>query len=1178
MSDISPTPLTVAPILNNLSPHCSDDLDPVDTFKHLFMTEETKWISTTPLNPTNPQIHLGEYRQLTIQECETPEAFMSLIQIEFVGNPTEHTIQAREEFLKMKCCSFQKTDLETHYNRMSQRFYCLQGIDDVNLKGVFLNSFPKSLANEVKTFLDDRNVMIAKQHWQRNPRDKKKWKFVRKKQTRGRTSDCCFNCQKKGHFARDCPDKKKSESLIQALNQIEPVEISDIESLYSLDDEPTDDAILSLPYLDYSSDEDSDPYQPRSGVFMINHVPPNVEQPPIFENPHSLGIQPYPRHTTNPRPIPHLLSIQRTQPMPLAKVHLLTDVYAKPIPVIAFFDTGYSVSIINPNILPARFWKPHYQTFYAANGQTFVVNKVNIPINIRLFPRCVIRHRFLGCNSVAKDVLIGFDLILKLLDMRFLLTGLRYKSFFNPYSPVQRVCMTTPVSIDTIRQSIIQTSCANSHTEFLKKNPSPLWLNPDFFVELSFKQNEDVNPTKASHPDMNPDHYQLAVQECDDLVEQGVIESTTSPWACKAFYVNKRNEHTRGKLRLVINYQPLNQFLADDKFPLPQKKSLFQSLVNAKVMSKFDLKSGFWQLGIQPRDRPKTAFSVLNHHFQWKVMSFGLKNAPSAFQKAMIRIFEPILENTLIYIDDILLFSPDESSHMVLLSKFHDLVRKYGIMLSESKMEVGVSSIEFLGMKISDGKYQPQSHIAKELVHFPDELRSQKEIQQFLGVVNYMSDFLPKLSTHTVWLFPMLKKNPPTWTKRQTEAVREIKKLADVMPPLKIPSTTDKKILQTDASDDYWGEVLLIEDSSSVISICGYKSGTFKVSEHHYHSTFKEILAWKFIVKHIKGTDNVLADFLSRPMDYKSKVTPSTSSKPIKMVHLIELGSSSSSTETPLSQCAFPTIEEQMANLPNNIQEAIADITLPKRATLSYKLFLTILLQRHGEFMKGLRFHPNYPFLNVFHIHDLFRLPKEALVFFWYLLEAHTIAISFNGSKLVEYVFHFEFNKPTAESKPSGPSRNLFTLLEWFLLGHTWAHQLAMVQKKYVVIMFHRPVTYHAPETLCQNQPQLYHALLSFIHEWLRHCLAHANRVDPATIPKEIMHELTSWSDNDPVSSHWIQALEEWRRTHLQGRIDTSDEDIDFDSDADSGYFPDMDETHFDPYEDDPSHEDSRWK
>ncbi|GJZ84070.1 hypothetical protein Tco_0649409 [Tanacetum coccineum] len=95
---------------------------------------------------------------------------------------------------------------------------------------------------------------------------------------------------------------------------------------------------------------------------------------------------------------------------------------------------------------------------------------------------------------------------------------------------------------------------------------------------------------------MNPDHYQFAKEECEQLVSQGIIEPTTSPWACEAFYVNKRSEQVHGKLRLVINYQPLNHFLADDKFPLPQKKSLFQHLAYAKVLSKFDLKSGFWQL------------------------------------------------------------------------------------------------------------------------------------------------------------------------------------------------------------------------------------------------------------------------------------------------------------------------------------------------------------------------------------------------------------------------------------------------------------------------------------------------------------------------------------------------------------------------------------------------------
>ena len=124
---------------------------------------------------------------------------------------------------------------------------------------------------------------------------------------------------------------------------------------------------------------------------------------------------------------------------------------------------------------------------------------------------------------------------------------------------------------------------------------------------------------------------------------------------------------------------------------------MFQSLSNAKIFSKFDLKAGFWQLGIHPEDRPKTAFCIPDHHFQWTVMPFGLKNAPSCFQKAMIQIFEPLLSNALIYIDDILLFSPDENAHAKLLYEFHSLVQKYGVMLSEKKMVIAQTSIDFLG-------------------------------------------------------------------------------------------------------------------------------------------------------------------------------------------------------------------------------------------------------------------------------------------------------------------------------------------------------------------------------------------------------------------------------------------------------------------------------------------------
>ncbi|GJZ61417.1 putative reverse transcriptase domain, viral movement protein [Tanacetum coccineum] len=548
------------------------------------------------------------------------------------------------------------------------------------------------MQNQNPSFVAEEN---EEQQTRFSRRSSKKWKFIRKKKQRGRTSDRCFICQKRGHFARNCPDKKRSQALIQALNQVEPVDVSDLESLYSLDDEPSDSVLCTIAYSDFSSDDDSDTDSLESdsdfGVHMIN-------------------------------PIPHVLPIQEDPPLPLAKVHLLTDAYAKPIPVIAFFDTGSSVSILNPNILPDHYWKPHHQNFMAANGEKFVIDKISVPINIRLFPKCVIKRRLLGSSSHGKDLLIGFDILHKLPNLRWSGEGLHYRSFFNPWTAMHRLfvaSITPPIfNISSIKQRLIQTCCASSHTEFLTKHPSPLWLNPSFFVSLPFKQNEDVNPTKASHPGMNPDHYQLAKEECEQLVSQGIIEPTTSPWACEAFYVNKRSEQVRGKLRLVINYQPLNHFLADDKFPLPQKKSLFQHLADAKVLSKFDLKSGFWQLGINPGDRIKSAFCIPDHHYQWK-------------------------------------------SHAELLSKFYSLVTKYEIMLLEKKMEVRVTTIQFLGMEISDGKYQPQPHVAQELLKFPDELSLQKMIQQFLGLVNYMADFLPKLSHHTALLFPMLKNNPP---------------------------------------------------------------------------------------------------------------------------------------------------------------------------------------------------------------------------------------------------------------------------------------------------------------------------------------------------------------------------------------------------------------------------------
>lgn len=182
----------------------------------------------------------------------------------------------------------------------------------------------------------------------------------------------------------------------------------------------------------------------------------------------------------------------------------------------------------------------------------------------------------------------------------------------------------------------------------------------------------------------------------------------------------------------------------------------------------------------------------------------------------MVKIFFPILHHALIYIDDILLFAHDHQTHQQLLSDFLEIVQTHAIMLSEKKNNIGKESIDFLGMTLKDGHYHPGRHIAVELLKFSDINLTKNQLQQFLGIVNYVWDFIPKVTVHTSQLSSMLKKMAPPWGLDQTEAVKQLKKIAQSPPPLKIP-TTGQRILQTDASDYFWSAILLekIGDSES---------------------------------------------------------------------------------------------------------------------------------------------------------------------------------------------------------------------------------------------------------------------------------------------------------------------------------------------------------------------------
>jgi len=125
----------------------------------------------------------------------------------------------------------------------------------------------------------------------------------------------------------------------------------------------------------------------------------------------------------------------------------------------------------------------------------------------------------------------------------------------------------------------------------------------------------------------------------------------------------------------------------------------------------------------------------------------------------MIKVFKLMFHSALIYIDDVLLFSKDEESHATLLKQFAEIIHHHGIMLSESKMRICQKKIEFLGMIFTDGVYTLNTYITEKLQKFSDALLMRKQVQQLLGIVQYLINFIPKVAQMTSPLQLMLKKD-----------------------------------------------------------------------------------------------------------------------------------------------------------------------------------------------------------------------------------------------------------------------------------------------------------------------------------------------------------------------------------------------------------------------------------
>ncbi|KAK3705767.1 hypothetical protein QZH41_000594, partial [Actinostola sp. cb2023] len=363
----------------------------------------------------------------------------------------------------------------------------------------------------------------------------------------------------------------------------------------------------------------------------------------------------------------------------------------------------------------------------------------------------------------------------------------------------------------------------------------------------------DAKPVKLP-PRRTPPHQREVIDhQLDDLLAHGRIEPSQSPWSSPVVLVRKND----GSYRMCIDYRCLNKYTIKDAHPLPRTDDVLEVMSGAHWFTCLDLASGYWQMKVSEKDRPKTAFVTHRGQFQWTVMPFGLTNGPASFQRLMNMALNGLTwTHCLVYIDDIIIWSRSFEEHLHRLRLVFSRIRQAGLKLKPAKCQFLKQRVTFLGHVVSSQGIETDPEKTKAVVDWPVPV-DVKELQRFLGLVGYYRRFVTEFSTTAEPLYRLCKKFTPfQWGSKEQMAFEELKKSLVSAPVLAYPNfSTDagRFILDTDASQQLGiGAVLSQLQPDGTERVIAYGSRSLNDHEKNYCTTRLEMLAMVTYIDHFR--------------------------------------------------------------------------------------------------------------------------------------------------------------------------------------------------------------------------------------------------------------------------------------------------------------------------------------
>lgn len=527
--------------------------------------------------------------------------------------------------------------------------------------------------------------------------------------------------------------------------------------------------------------------------------------------------------------------------------------------------------------------------------------------------------KFLVASELGVEVILGADFIAHsglVLDL-----ALRVGHFkFDPKVPVSLAGVTTVNSLrafscsqEEVPENPLGHLCQDQQAalkELCSRFPDVLTKRLGLTPLMEYKIRLTSNKVVRSHPyKLAPPRMEQLRQVVNKLLEEDVIEPTQSAYASPAFTVPKPN----GKSRLVIDYRKINsECIEIDTVPLPDLHSAFDWFGKARFFTVFDLNSAYHQIGLAPESRPISTFCVPWNTYCFKRIPMGLAVGAQVLTRLLDMVFHDLkFKYVFNYLDDLVVYSETWESHLVHIEEVLNRLKGAGLTVNPEKVHFAKEEISFLGHLVGVHGVRIDPARTQGIRDFPPP-RDVKGIARFLGMVNFYRKFIPNAAELAAPLNELRKKGTKfKWTEAQEHSFKLLKEAIMSPTTLTMPDFSKPFILQTDASSLAIAAVLS-QEVDGVRQPIGFVSrtltaqerkssiyeleclavvfGTEKFRRFLEHAEFLletdnqalswllahprqlgklarwvvKIAAFKFKVQHVRSSENLVADTLSR--------------------------------------------------------------------------------------------------------------------------------------------------------------------------------------------------------------------------------------------------------------------------------------------------------------------------